>query len=684
MQAVLLIALMFAAGERAEERVYLQAATEERAGRTAQAQMLFEQCAREKGDLARYAEVRALACAAKQGPRADAVAGYRAFLKAHGDAPWVGMAEAWLAQLLAEEKRHGEAAPHFMAVLRLDPEPWWLDRYAWPAIESLLAYPEGHAEGYAWLRDRVETATLGTPRLQAARRLMQSPEPADRAVAVIGMLRSNAYREAAEVLQQIAVSLRGPEGVELPVLLILPRLLDDKAPLADQRELSLKLAEANPDGPWTPLLLTCAMRVHAANRRFGRAESFCDVLVRHYPTSGEAGDALWWLANYQRDEGRHDAALALYGRLARDCPGHPRAPDALFQIGWRHYQSGQRREAEAAFLDLGKRYPDSAARVQGYYLAGRIRETAGDLRTARLYYVYAAHDAIGNYHAHRALNHLSTNEEVDEDTPVNLRVVGNESFLRPFPGKPEEPPEFPEHIEKDARARRLRFFGLHGLEEGEWEAVHLCRQLGDHRDADHWYRLVAEAGFAHTALRYANAHGWGLRHGRPTLDCVRLLFPRAYWPEICAQAREAEVDPYLLLAIARQESTFRASIVSHAGATGVMQIMPATGRWLADVDANIPVEYARNLESARHSIRLGAFYLRRMLRRSDNNIIFALVSYNAGPGNCDKWRKRYPNLGMEEFVEAIPFSETRDYLKKVLGNYAAYYSLYPPPPISCP
>ncbi len=684
MQAVLLIALMLTVGESAEERLYLQAATEERAGRIAQAQVLFEQCAREKGALARYAEVRALACTAKQGRSVEAVEGYRAFLKAHGDTPWARMAEAWLARLLAEEKRHAEAAPYFTAALRLDPEPWWLDRYAWPAVESLLAHPEGHAEGYMWLRHRVETATLGTPRLHAARRLVQSPDPTDRAVAVIGMLRSNAYQEAAEALQQVVVSLRGPEDVELPVSLIVPRLLDDKAPVADQRELCLKLAEANPDDRWTPLLLTYAMRVHAAHRRFGRAESFCDVLVRRYPATREAGDALWWLANYQRDEGRHDAALALYERLARDCPTHLRAPDALFQIGWRHYQSGKHRDAEAAFLDLGKRYPDSMARAQGYYLAGRIREAAGDLRTARLYYVYAAHDAIGDYYAHRALDRLISGDDGDDETPVNLRVVGDTSFVRPFLGKPQEPPAFPPHIEKDARAQRLRFFGLHGFEEGEWEAVHLCRQLGGHRDADHWYRLAAEAGFAHTALRHADAYGWGLRHGRPTPDRIRLLFPRAYWPEISAQARDAEVDPYLLLAIARQESTFRASIVSHAGATGVMQIMPATGRWLADVDANIPADYAKNLESARHSIRMGAFYMRRMLRRSGNNLIFALASYNAGPGNCDKWRNRFPNLEMEEFIEAIPFRETRDYVKKVLGNYAAYYSLYPPPETPAP
>lgn len=71
--------------------------------------------------------------------------------------------------------------------------------------------------------------------------------------------------------------------------------------------------------------------------------------------------------------------------------------------------------------------------------------------------------------------------------------------------------------------------------------------------------------------------------------------------------------------------------------------------------------------------------MHRMLSRSGNNKVFALASYNAGPGNCDKWRARFPGYSTEQFIDAIPFSETHDYVKKVLANYAAYHSLYPPP-----
>ena len=67
-----------------------------------------------------------------------------------------------------------------------------------------------------------------------------------------------------------------------------------------------------------------------------------------------------------------------------------------------------------------------------------------------------------------------------------------------------------------------------------------------------------------------------------------------------------------------------------------------------------------------------------VVERSDGNLVYALASYNAGPGNCDKWRTRLPKADLEVFVEAIPFSETRNYVKLVLGNYAAYHSLYPP------
>ena len=112
---------------------------------------------------------------------------------------------------------------------------------------------------------------------------------------------------------------------------------------------------------------------------------------------------------------------------------------------------------------------------------------------------------------------------------------------------------------------------------------------------------------------------------------------------------------------------------------GVMQLMPGTADWLAGVDAALEPAHAANLESADNSLRLGAIYLQRMLERSNGSIVYALASYNGGPGNCDKWRKRHPLADTETFIESIPFSETKDYIKKVLGNYAAYLSLYRQP-----
>ena len=150
---------------------------------------------------------------------------------------------------------------------------------------------------------------------------------------------------------------------------------------------------------------------------------------------------------------------------------------------------------------------------------------------------------------------------------------------------------------------------------------------------------------------------------------LSLGWPPGFWALL--------ICPLLLLAVARQESTFRPRVQSHAGAVGLMQVMPGTADWLAKVEPAVTEEHVADLRNPANSMRLGAYYLMRMVDRSEGNLVFALGSYNAGPGNVDKWRKRGPVTDMAAFVEAIPFGETRGFVKKVLGNYAAYHSLYP-------
>ena len=144
-----------------------------------------------------------------------------------------------------------------------------------------------------------------------------------------------------------------------------------------------------------------------------------------------------------------------------------------------------------------------------------------------------------------------------------------------------------------------------------------------------------------------------------------------------ALAEELDLAPYLILAIARQESTYRPSLKSSAGAKGIMQLMPRTAKWMGDTDKLVTRNTAQRLDEPRHSLRIGAVYFKRMLDRSKGDLVYALASYNAGPGNCDKWRKRHPNYSTSEFIEAIPFNETRNYVKRILAHYATYKSIYP-------
>jgi soluble lytic murein transglycosylase len=226
--------------------------------------------------------------------------------------------------------------------------------------------------------------------------------------------------------------------------------------------------------------------------------------------------------------------------------------------------------------------------------------------------------------------------------------------------------------------KRLHFFGKYGLAEGEWEALDLLEKLQKDPAHEAIYQAIAETGFAHTALQFALAHGWGIAaNGDKTLALRRLELPRAYWSEVTQLAKQTGVDPYLILAIAKQESTFRATVVSHAGASGVMQLMPKTAQWLQSKDPDIPAGASNNLKCPINSISLGANYIEQMIDRSGGNLIYAVASYNGGPGNVDKWRKQFPTDNLDAFIDSIPYEETKDYVRKVLGYYMGYRSLYP-------
>lgn len=151
-------------------------------------------------------------------------------------------------------------------------------------------------------------------------------------------------------------------------------------------------------------------------------------------------------------------------------------------------------------------------------------------------------------------------------------------------------------------------------------------------------------------------------------------YPFPFLEQIESWSQQRQLNPLLVTALIRQESHFEPQIRSVAGAIGLMQVMPGTAKWIAE-QINLQ-QY--NAEDPNDNIKLGTWFLDYTHREYDNNSLFAIASYNAGPGNVSKWRNELGISDPDEFVEAIPFDETRGYVRQVFGNYWNYLRLYNP------
>lgn len=148
--------------------------------------------------------------------------------------------------------------------------------------------------------------------------------------------------------------------------------------------------------------------------------------------------------------------------------------------------------------------------------------------------------------------------------------------------------------------------------------------------------------------------------------------PLPFAGEVARAARKYGLDPDLLFAVMRVESVYQRRIVSHAGAIGLMQIMPRTGRLIAE-RLGRPQMTATDLLDPQTNIEFSAWYLSSLIERMDGRLPLAIASYNGGPHNVRAWIRRYgAHVPLDAFLERIPFQETKRYVRRVLGYYASY------------
>lgn len=384
------------------------------------------------------------------------------------------------------------------------------------------------------------------------------------------------------------------------------------------------------------------------------------------PPARRREEALFLLAQSAADEGDSRGAQTYLARLLHAYPRGGWRDQALWLEGWMHYKLREFPAAARSWETLLKDGAVSRLHAQAAYWRGRVLERLGKRREAvRAYQAFLKEFPDQPYYRMRAGNRLV---RLGSAAPVSRppdkkRAAGRQESRRGL------------HIHK---ARALKGLGLQDEAAGEY-AEHVRLHPEDRAD-------LAESCAAFLELQRYDKAIWlagrilrplyAQEQGTPPIqgywECV---YPRGYWDAVTRHARTAGLDPYLVTALIREESAFAPQAVSRTGARGLMQLMPQTAERAARA-AKLPYPGATGLEGPEANIRLGTVHLAELLRDLGGRVSLALASYNGGKQAVQRWQERFGLQDEEEFIEDIPFTETRNYVKRVLGSLERYASIY--------
>jgi soluble lytic murein transglycosylase-like protein/outer membrane protein assembly factor BamD (BamD/ComL family) len=388
-----------------------------------------------------------------------------------------------------------------------------------------------------------------------------------------------------------------------------------------------------------------------------KALDYFRAVIERYPTSPYVARSRYNTADIYESLGRKPEAVAVYSDILGSFANGQVRDDATWRLAWLHYRSGEIEQAHTMFKTLADQATDGALRTAGLYWQGRSAERLGDLEAAGRVYQQIIEGAEESYYqalAGRALARTGTvieDSQVKEPVPADTDQTMNASISFHF-----------------SRASELSIMSLHQLAVVELDEVdRLSKKLPNMRP------LLMREYFRNHA--YARSLAIANQLPGSATERNRYRFPLAYWEMIQEKARERQLDPYLILALIRQESLFDARARSPATALGLMQLLPSTAGRVAK-QVGLALVSNEQLFQPEVNLTLGMEYLKDLLQRYSNNWFKAIAAYNAGEAAVDRWEKEILTDDPEEFVERIPYLETRGYVKLVMRNHRIYKRLY--------
>ena len=438
-------------------------------------------------------------------------------------------------------------------------------------------------------------------------------------------------REARDLLEKLPETNDERNAQRLYYLVELARS-DDKR----MSDLISHLRETAPASPWLQEGLLAVANQHLLQKDYGTSARFFEELASRFSSGKYASFANW-------------------------------------KAAWLQLRQGDVESARLAFERHIALYPASQEASAALYWRGRLAEEDKNLPLARAYYLKVSERYFNAYYA--------------ELSRERLRDLGSSGDVADEPLLGKIPPaQLPGHFSLTAPADDLRvqkslLLGNCGLVDFAIRELQAAgADPGDNWTTAQMIKLYTEDGHYDRALqtlKRAVPGYYSFQFSALPRPFWEGLFPRPYWDNLKRHSTENKLDPFLVASLIRQESEFNPGAISRANAMGLMQILPRVGQQLAKSE-KIKGFNDSMLLDPNTNIQLGTRYFKQLLERYDGHLEYALAAYNAGAERVDDWRKNnYRDI--HEFVESIPFTETREYVEAIMRNHAVYQRLYQDP-----
>ncbi len=405
-------------------------------------------------------------------------------------------------------------------------------------------------------------------------------------------------------------------------------------------------------------------------------------VVDTYPDSAWAQEALNHLASQYVRQDDDAAADTVFREIITRYPSGLYTERAAWRVGWRSYREGRYDETAQIFDRAAATFPRSDYRPAWLFWAGRAYEQMQRADQAGPRFLLVAADYLNSYYGRMAVEHLDGRVPAPRviapggsgasgGSGAQAAALAVGPTASPLPNEPVIRALLDIGRWNDA-LNELKWAQRNGADSPAVQATvaFVYRQQGLATTGRDQFNLLR--GSITTMRR---AYPQFMASGGELLprEVLTIIFPVSYWELIQKYAAANSLDPYLVAALVAQESTFVPDVKSSANAVGLMQLIPSTARAYAK---KLGLRYSTKLLTDPESnVRMGTTYLSDKMKEF-GDLHLALASYNAGERAVRRWMSERPNVSADEFIDDIPYPETQNYVKRILGTTEDYRRLY--------